>query len=84
MHIENRIKDLQDICIEEGLESIHVESWKLFLNFLNFLQGCGNLKSSPDISVTPDCEVYATWDQKKTRYFFRFMTDKTIRFGVLK
>lgn len=87
--IKERLLELQACCDEEGLKPVSKESESLFLDFLEFMEGFGCLESKPDITLTPDYEVYVTWrcreffSGKEKKFFFRFMADKTIRFGVM-
>lgn len=75
MDIEKRIQDLETMAQEEG-ESIDKVSLKTFRQFIRWLKP----SSEPSITLTPQNEIYTSWEEPGKKYLFRFLLNGDIRF----
>ena len=81
MEIENRLNYLHHCVLEEG-QTINESSLNSFRAFVEWGDKHGNFLSEPTISLTPDNEIYATWQQVK-KHCFRFHADGSIKYVVV-
>lgn len=72
--IDERLDYLKDCAKEEG-GAINEESVQSFLSFMKWMSGTAG---TPAISLTPDNEVYATWEGNRVDSF-RFYANGMIK-----
>jgi hypothetical protein len=81
--LANRILSLFDYAKEEDYHSpgIAVESLR---NFYYFINKYPKLKY-PNITLTPDNNIYASWENEKNRLFsVHFLSDGNVNFVIFK
>ena len=74
MIIQERIAKLYG----EAGEEVHQSSVIGFFNFLEFLDNYRRIGADLKVSLTPDNEIYASWQIGRNRYSFRFYDEKSI------
>ncbi len=79
--IEKRIAQLREDAIEEG-ERINDNSLVDFTNFTELIDDC--IAESLIISLTPDNEIYISYQVENDRYSFCFKGNGNISFVKIK
>ncbi len=76
--IEDRINFLTECAKDEG-EEIKESSVRSFRSFIEWGIVHGNFLDEPILSLTPNNEIYATWEQGK-KHCFLFRNDGSIKY----
>jgi len=79
--IEERINFLSECAKNEG-EKIKESSVKSFQSFIEWANSLRNFGGEPILSLTPDNEIYATWEQER-KHCFLFRVDGSIKYFVI-
>ena len=79
--IENNINYLIE-CAKDENEGIKEGSLKSFWSFIEWGNAHGNFLNDPIVSLTPNNELYATWQQEK-KHCFLFHDDGNIKYFVI-
>jgi len=80
--IEKRINYLIECAKDEG-EEVKESSLKSFQSFIEWADSLGNFGGEPTLSLTPDNELYATWEQER-KHCFLFRDDMNIKYFTVQ
>lgn len=81
--IANRLLELYQYSKEEGPDTVGISTESL-RNFVGFLQN-NNMLKCPEISLTPDYNIYVSWKDDRGQVFsVHFLHEKDVRFVLFK